>query len=115
LIGSKPVGVPVLRLITNTIYTPTWIPGLSLDGGIEYTGIRAARGRLLPDGSQIDLPGFVTVDLGLRYRLPFGYPGLTLRAQARNVGNAFAWTVNSAEALDYQAPRAFRLVLTSEF
>jgi len=115
LIGSKPVGVPELRLITNAIYTPTWIPGLSLDGGIEYTGIRAARGRLLPDGSQIDLPGFVTVDLGLRYRLPFGYPGLTLRAQARNVGNAFAWTVNSAEALDYQAPRAFRLVLTSEF
>jgi iron complex outermembrane receptor protein len=114
-IGKRPVGVPSTRLIANVSHELAALPALALDAGVTYDGRRAARSQLDARGRQLAIPDSVVVDAGLRYRFDIGSRAATLRLQVMNLFNSHAWTVGSAETLDYSAPRRFRLAVTREF
>ncbi len=112
--ADKPVAVPSHRFIANIDYTFTNWPSLSIDAGIEVIGKQAASSKVSENG-QLILPEQTTVNLGLRYKFHLANQPATLRFQAVNLFDKFHWIVNSAETLDYNPARRFRLVLTTEF
>ncbi|WP_269715988.1 TonB-dependent receptor [Caulobacter sp. NIBR2454] len=114
-LGPRPVGVPKLQAVANVSYAVVAIPGLTVDAGADYTGRRPFRSALSADGEQAQLAADLTVNAGLRYRLPIYGGRTTLRAQVLNLFNDYGLTVNGAETLDYTPQRRFRLVLTQTF
>ncbi|MBA3678174.1 MAG: TonB-dependent receptor [Sphingosinicella sp.] len=115
IIGDRPVGVPQWRLIGSIDQDIAAVEGLSLDLAGEYVGRQAARTRIaLPEGKQMEIAPSVTFDLGARYRFRALDNGFTVRLQALNIFNDYAWTVDPSEALGYSPSRRFRLVLTAE-
>ncbi len=115
LMGVRPVGVPRVQGVANFSYAIPAAPGLSIDAGAEYFGRRPFRSALTSTGEQPMLAGDITVNAGLRYRLPLAGGRTTVRAQALNLFNDYGLTVNAAETLDYTTQRRFRIVLTQTF
>lgn len=115
LMGVRPVGVPKLQGVANFSYAVPAAPGLTLDAGAEYFGKRPFRSVLSADGEQPMLAADVTVNAGLRYRLPLAGGRTTVRLQVLNLFNDYGLTVNGAETLDYTTQRRYRLVLTQTF
>lgn len=114
-LGARPVGVPKLQAVANVSYALSAIPGLTVDAGADYTGRRPFRSALSADGEQPRLAADLTVNAGLRYRLPIYGGRTTVRAQVLNLFDDYGLTVNGAETLDYTAQRRFRIVLTQTF
>lgn len=115
-VGQRPVGVPHIRAIANLDYRVSQIPGLSIDGGLNFTEKRAARSRLsVPDAGQPEVDAIATVNMGVRYGFRLGGKDVALRAQVFNLFNQWSWDVNASETLSYTAPRRARIVITALF
>ncbi len=87
LIGKEPAGVASRLAKITAEYDLPFAPGLTLTGGVYYTGSQAA-----DTVNSVYLPGFVTEDLGLRYRthLPTGQEAI-FRLQVSNLTNNAFW------------------------
>ncbi len=83
--GKSPLNVAkVLAKIYSEYELP--VPGLSLTGGIYYTG------RQWADAANTDrLPSVTTADVGLRYATKVSGKPLTLRLNVSNVANKSYW------------------------
>ena len=117
-IGEKPVGQAERIFKFNADYRLASVKGLSFDMGINYSGPRAATGRTFValGGKQLMTEEFATLDLGARYRFKIfdGKPA-TLRVQALNVTDEFAWQVAPSGALQSSNPHAFQASLAVDF
>lgn len=114
-LGHRAVGVPQLKMITNLVYSPNQLNGLQWDLNLAYTGERAASRRVdQQTGAQLQVPAYLTTDLGMRYRFT-RLPQLELRAQLYNLFDRYNWEVSSAESLTYLPGRSFRLRLHYDF
>lgn len=83
--GNAPMNVAkVVAKVYSEYELP--VPGLSLTGGIYYTGKQWA------NAANTDrLPGVTTADIGMRYATKVGGKPLTLRLNVANVTNKSYW------------------------
>ena len=78
---------------------------------------RAVGSRPLPvlGGRQLSLPGFATVDLGLRQQFTLANLPTNMRFVIFNVFNTASWKVVAANTLFVDETRRFSLSITSDF
>jgi iron complex outermembrane receptor protein len=84
--GKKPTGTPEQYAKLYAEYNLPWIKGLTLQGGIYYTGTQ-----YVDTLNTDELPPFVTEDVGARYETKIeGYPTI-FRLYVTNVTNKSYW------------------------
>jgi iron complex outermembrane recepter protein len=88
-VGDKPVGQTSRHLRANVEYRPTVVPGLSFDIAIANYGDRTAS-----RDARSEAPGYTLIDVGARYRFKIGAVPATLRVQAANITDTFAWFIH---------------------
>lgn len=84
--GNEPMNVAEVLAKLYAEYELPFVPALSATGGIYYTGRQWA-----DDANTDRLPGFTTLDLGLRYALKVGAQPVTLRLNVNNVTDKQYW------------------------
>lgn len=80
--GQRPASVPELQGNIYADYAFDFIPGLSANAGIFYTGDRFA-----DNFGEFKVDGFTRLDLGTRYEFSFMGTNMTARVNVRNVTN----------------------------
>jgi iron complex outermembrane recepter protein len=84
--GKDPMNVAKTVAKLYSEYALPFVPGLSLTGGIYYTGKQWAN-----DANTDRLPAYTTLDLGLRYATVAAGKPLTLRLTVNNVEDKNYW------------------------
>jgi len=87
--GKVPMNVSRYVAKLYAEYALPFVPGLSLTGGVYYTGKQWA-----DDGNVNRLPSYTTADVGLRYATEVSGRPLTLRLNVNNVADRSYW-INS--------------------
>lgn len=109
LVGKVPQGVPERTARLFAEYSPLQLPGLSLQGGLSYTG------RIYVDAANtLPLNPVVTGDAGIRYQSRIAGRDTTLRLTVSNVTNKNYW-VSSGSSLALGAPRNTALSIATAF
>ena len=106
--GNRPPAVPRYQAKGFIEYAPPVVPGAAVNLSISY-----ASGSFLDPTNKQKLDGYVTFDLGARYRFAAQGTPLTVRA---SMGNIFArkyWL--PTDALIPGEPRTIRVSLEAEF
>ncbi|HZG09135.1 MAG TPA: TonB-dependent receptor [Allosphingosinicella sp.] len=105
-----PVSVPRSMARVDADWTVSSGSSISLDGTILYVGSIP----VLSDNS-LRSPPLVTANIGFRWRFGLGQRRALLRGQLLNITNAFSWRPQPSGALLYNAPRRFRVTVTTDF
>ena len=84
--GLRPTNVPASSVKAQAAYNVEAVPGLALLGFVTHEGERM----VLPD-NRIATPGWTRLDLGLRYRQPWGAQALVWRVGIDNLADHRAW------------------------
>ena len=108
--ADEPVGVSKVLALANLSWEPKGLKGISIDGGVGYTG-----GRLVHASGDLHAPGYWTVDLGGRYSFTAGGRAMVLRVYGSNLTDTRAWDVSQPGILYWKAPRAVRATLSTSF
>jgi iron complex outermembrane recepter protein len=61
------------------------------------------------------VPGYTLIDLGARYRMRFGKAPATMRVQALNITDEFAWTVFNSNSYVLTDGRRYTAMLFVDF
>ena len=110
VIGHVPIGRFPRTTRLNIQYGPAAWSGFSVDGQLENLASRYANAL-----NTVRAPGRTVANLGTRYRFKILDAPATLRFQAQNVGDVFAWNVNSTGSFDPIERRRFTLSLSADF
>jgi iron complex outermembrane receptor protein len=86
------------------------LDGLSVNGGVFYTGKRA-----LNSLNQAWVPGFTLVNIGAAYKRDLYGHATTFRVNAENVGNKKYWASTGTLFLAEGAPQTVKFQISSEF
>ncbi len=108
--SDEPVGVSKVLALANLSWEPKGLKGISIDGGVGYTG-----GRLVHDSGDLYAPGYWTVNLGGRYSFKAGGHDMVLRVYGSNLTDSRAWDVSQSGILYWKAPRSVRATLSTSF
>ena len=106
--GGRPVGTPSLYARADFNYRTDLLGGLTPTASFAYTSSRLVSSRL-------EVPGFATVDLGVRHVFKVGATHASIRAVAQNVFDAASWKVVAANTLYPEERRRFTISLTADF
>jgi iron complex outermembrane receptor protein len=112
--GKTAVGVPVVNLNLGGEWDLPFVPGLTLNGRVIYTGESFAN-----ELNTLVLPEWTRVDIGARYTFASPWSGkpIIIRANIENLFDAAYWTsyrtVSSAVSLG--APRTYLVSTTFNF
>ena len=106
--GGRPVGTPSLYARADFNYCTDVLGGLTPTASFAYTS-----GRLV--SPRLEVPGFATVDLGVRHVFRIGATHASIRAVAQNVFDAASWKVVAANTLYPEERRRFTISLTADF
>ena len=87
-----------------------FVPGLTALGRVIYTG-----SAYTSIANTQTVPGWTTVDLGLRYRTVLATTPVTLRALVTNIADAHYWIANPTGYLISGPPRTLWLSAAAEF
>jgi iron complex outermembrane recepter protein len=109
-LGKKPLGRTGTVFDLRLDYRPPRLDAVSVDLGLSYTGRRVAR----VDNS-LYIPERAVIDLGARYRISLGGRPAVLRAQIRNLTNAFGWNVSGGGGFTYVPMRRLITSLAADF
>jgi hypothetical protein len=117
VIGPDPVGQARDSGRVNIDYRRTPTAKTSFEGSLTYFGSRAASARMFAelDGKQPQAPGYVTLDLGARYRFTIVGRRTTVRLQALNVLNARNWIVATSGGMTVTPERRFAVSLATDY
>ena len=105
--GGRPVGTPSLYARADFNYRTDLLGGLIATASFAHTSSRLASPRL-------EVPGFTTVDLGVRQQFKIGGIHASIRAVAQNVFDAASWKVVAANTLYPEERRHFTISLTAD-
>lgn len=109
--GNTAVGVPRVQVALNAEWDVPLLSGLTLSGGLLHSGKQYAN-----QANTQRLPGWTTLDVGMRYRSALGGKPLTVRADVRNVADRDYWAGASTwGTLIAGAPRTFLLSASMDF
>jgi iron complex outermembrane recepter protein len=116
-VGERAAGTPTINARVDLNYRTDLLGGLTPTATVKYTGKRAVSARPLAalGGRQLTLPGYATVDLGLRHKFKVGSVPANLRAVVDNVFDAKAWDVPAADAVYPANRRRFTLYIAADF
>ena len=106
--GGRPVGTPSLYARADFNYRTDLFGGLTPTASLAYTGSRLA-------SPSLEVPGYATVDLGLRQQFRISAIHASIRAVAQNVFDAASWKVVAANTLYPEERRRFTISLTADF
>ena len=106
--GGRPVGTPSLYARADFNYRTDLFGGMTPTASFAYTSSRLVSSRL-------EVPGFATVDLGVRQQFKMGAVHASLRAVAQNVFDAASWKVVAANTLYPEDRRRFTISLAADF
>ncbi|MDR1662395.1 MAG: TonB-dependent siderophore receptor, partial [Azoarcus sp.] len=84
--GHQVTGAPKIVAKLGVEYDLDFLPGLTLTGGVNYTGKR-----YVTNDHRLSLPSYSVFDLGARYATRMGGKPLTLRANIHNLANKAYW------------------------
>ncbi|MCB2072240.1 MAG: TonB-dependent receptor [Novosphingobium sp.] len=116
LSGKRPAGTPSVFVRVDGNYRTDIFGGLTPTATLTYTGKRAVGARPLdPEGHQLSVPDYVTLDLGLRQHFTLGSLPTSIRAVVHNVFDEATWDVVAANTLKVKDRRYFSLSLTTDF
>jgi iron complex outermembrane recepter protein len=116
--GNQVMGVPVWRTNILTEYSPAALAGLTLSFNLHYTGKRPASAENTSWAA-----GFVTADLGARYRTTLAEQPVVFRVGVDNLFDEHYWiSINgnmdgqtgASNTAYLGTPRTFRLSLSVE-
>jgi len=109
-IGRVPLGryPHVMRL--NVQYGPKAWSGFSIDGQVENVSARYADFL-----NTVRAPSYTTLNFGARYGFTIGDSAATLRFQAQNLTDVFAWNVSPTGTFTPLDQRRFLLSLAADF
>ena len=106
LVGKTPAGVADQYAKLYAEYNLPWVKGLTLTGGIYYTGSQWADA-----ANTILLPCYTTGDLGARYEMNLGGYATTFRLNVTNVTDKAYWEGNATVG----DPRSIMLSMQVKF
>ena len=109
-VGNRPVGPSDRVLRTYVEYRPPSVPALSLDVALSNFGERVAS-----SDNRLTLPEYTFIDLGARYRMRVGKAPATLRVQAQNITDEFAWSVFANNSFGLMDGRRYSATLFVDF
>ena len=108
--GKSPQAVPdaLARLFAE--YSPPWVGGLFLNGGVSYTGKEWVN-----DANTVSIPSVVTADAGIRYTRNVLGKDLTARVSVSNLTGENYWTTKGGSMLYLGSPRTVAGSLAVKF
>ena len=106
--GGRPIATPSLYSRIDANYRTDIFGGLTPTASFSYVGKRAVRTDLL-------VPGYATVDLGLRQQFKIGKTPASFRALLLNAFDARTWKVVAANTLYPEERRRMTASLTMDF
>jgi iron complex outermembrane receptor protein len=110
-VGNRPVGVPDWMANAGAEWDLPWVPGLSLNGSVTYTGKE-----YINQANTQSVPSWTTVDLGARYTTKIQGKSTTFRASVLNVFDRKYWSgVASFGTVSLGAPRTVVLSASVDF
>lgn len=109
-VGDEPAGQTDRIVRANLEYRFPMFEPLSLDAGVTHYGDRVASS----SGESV-VPGYSLLDLGARYRVKLGAAPATLRVQALNVTDEYAWAVLSSNSFGLTDGRRYSAMLFVDF
>ncbi len=112
--GHQVINVPRLRAALYAAYAVPGLSGLSLQGGVDYSGSKTAN-----EEGTTNVPSYFVFNLGARYTTKIGGHKATIRLSVDNLFNKYYWQ-DSGESqgdayLFLGAPRTATLSLTYDF
>ena len=116
-VGERPAGMPSIFAKLDANYHTDIFGGLTPTATVSYTGTRAVGASPLASlgGKQLMVPGFATLDLGLRQTFKLGTVPMSFRALVWNVFDAASWKVVGPNSLYIEERRRFNLTVTADF
>ncbi len=117
LTGERPAGTPSIYAKIDANYRTDIFGGLTPTASITYTGSRAvgSKPQATLGGRQLMVPGYATVDLGVRQQFKIGAIPVSFRFVLQNVFDAATWKVVAANTLSIEERRRFTLSLAADF
>ncbi|MEO6715657.1 MAG: TonB-dependent receptor [Novosphingobium sp.] len=117
LLGDRPVGTPSIYARLDANYRTDIFGGLTPTASVTYTGSRAAgsKPQATLGGRQLSVPGYATVDLGVRQQFKIGSVPVSFRFVLQNAFDAATWKVVAANTLSIEERRRFTLSLAADF
>lgn len=89
-IGSRPIGQAHWTGQLSVDYAIPWLPRLSIDGVVSALGSEMAS-----VDNRVEIPSYVIVNLGARYRMDLDHHSAVLRVEFGNVTNTYGWNVQN--------------------
>ena len=116
-VGERPAGFPSLYARIDVNYRTDIFGGLTPTATLSHTGARAVGASPLASlgGKQLMVPGYTTLDLGLRQSFKLGTVPMSFRALMWNVTDAASWKVVGPNSLYMEERRRFNLTVTADF
>ncbi len=116
-VGERPAGFPSLYARIDINYRTDLFGGLTPTATVSHTGKRAVGASSLASlgGEQLMVPGFTTLDLGLRQSFKLGTVPASFRFLVYNVTDAASWKVVGPNSLYPEERRRINLTVTADF
>ncbi len=115
-VGERAVAQTRQLVRANLNYRLPFLPGISVDLGVDHSGPITASVRPDPaTGRQLEVPSRTEIDLGARYRFELRGAPAVLRVQVENLFDAGGWNPTSSGGFENEGPRAFTVELAADF
>jgi outer membrane receptor protein involved in Fe transport len=116
-IGDRPAGTPSVYARLDATYRTDLLGGLTPTLAVIYTGSRAAGSRPQASlgGKQLMLPGYATVDLGIRQQFKIGQVAASYRIVVQNVFDSANWRVLAANTVQMEERRRVLATIAADF
>ena len=116
-VGERPAGFPSLFAKVDVNYRTDIFGGLTPTATLSHTGKRAVGASPLASlgNQQLMVPGYTTLDLGLRQSFKLGTVPMSFRALMWNVFDAASWKVVGPNSLYMEERRRFNMTVTADF
>ncbi|HEY4030602.1 MAG TPA: TonB-dependent receptor, partial [Caulobacteraceae bacterium] len=111
LVGRRIENTPrTTASISSEYHLDVWVAGLSVNGGIYYTGDRA-----IDPLNRAYAPAYTLVNLGASYRRMLWDHMTTFRINAENVANTRYWATTGQDFLGEGTPTVVKFAITTSF
>jgi len=115
-VGARAVAQTRQLVRVNFNYSRPFLPGISIEAGIDHSGPLTASIRPDPaTGRQLEVPSRTEIDLGARYRFELRGAPAVLRLQVENVFDSRGWNPTSSGGFEREGPRSASLELAADF
>ena len=115
--GLRPAGTPSLYARIDANYRTDIFGGLTPTVSASHFGSRAVSPGPLDSlaGRQLEVPGYTTVDLGVRQQFHIGRTPVSFRAVVVNAFDAASWKVVAANTIYPEERRRFNMTIAADF